>query len=1467
VQPVDYDNPTARWAMTKLTLNDRYNKVNDGADEYYKSFAYENGHYDRREREFYGYETVKSIDMAADNSVYRTSVSEYHNDSYFLNGLLKKAYILKGSDPGQKFSETENRYELYALDASNTHIDYANALPGTYDVGGREGRRSAIALLRATTNSLYELMPSAPLQTEVAYHYDNMGRIEKYVNVGDISDGSDDYWTSIEYHNDTQLLDKNISRIPARMLVSDNNSLMRDKSTTVDLNTGDILTQSSVIDVTASTPEYATTTMVYDGHGNMTDIVYPATTNGQMYYHYEYETTFNKYIVQTTDAYHYISSASYDERFDKATVIKDASGNSTFYTYDSFGRMTKVIAPKEVESGQKYTLAFSYYPFLQNLPSSAGANMFNFVPVAVAKHFDVQHPDNPVETYNFIDGLGRTVQVKKDINLNYGAAQDPEYKESLSISGKDYYDEFGRPVEAYHPWSEEKTDSHKFLVNEFSSPVKSTCIYDALDRVVSLTDDGNCTTSTIYDIAQDNLGKTGVRISAKTTRSDSVDLINEVYKDVSGKVVATMNKGDVELWTNMTYNALGELMSYSDAPESGPVGLTTSYGYDSLGRKVWVNHPDNGLTKLVYDEASNLIKAQTANLANDGSIPDPNDRYIKYFYEHNRLKSIIYPDTPSGSNVSNVELGYVQPGGQGAGQIETQADATGYQWFAYGNMGEMVQNIRTIIAPNMPTLELTTRFGYDSFNRLTGMVYPDGEKVAYSYDIGGNIFNITGELNGSPYSYIQRIDYDLYGMRTYMRYGNKTDTFYSYTNATRELQYLGVTASDGSAILKNEYKYDNVGNVTNMANGAGVTSNNKGGMFNHFYAYDNLNRLNYAEGYFEGDPSQGELGNDYESKYAMKINYNNTHGISSREQFHERNYAIVPENTYGKSYKYYDGTHKLESTQSGTFYEGFKYDSNGNMVYKSNSDGFMRTFYWDESDRLRVVVDNNDMQHYIYDAADERVLKASCDFQQPYSNGTILDETTLTVNAYTVYPSPFVVVDPFGGFSKHYYSGSQRIVSRVAGQSSEIFYQPSPRTAPQAPEPRALREMQKQDLQRMAGKSKRKVVFAEFKPMPEEEPDAKETPTEARAPYPVDPPPQQYIPLYFYHPDHLGSTTFLSDAFGYAYQFYLNLPFGETMAEQQPSTSYVTPYKFTGKELDEETGLHYFGGRYYDPNVSIWLSADPMAEKYPNVNPYIYSFQNPIYYVDPDGNEPTPYEAAVMAQHVYGDVDDKLLSKTGWKVSSKGMSRFKTGRMGFKANLYERKKPDGSIEYAYVYAGTDDLKDCAEDLTQSVAWAQQYDIAVRNSADLSRIFGSKTELTFVGHSLGGGLANISSLKTNRKSITFNPAWISLGTLMKYGLTKASDANITNYILKGEILNSLQSKYGKYVLLKHKGKCEIVKPDRHQRQETNTFTRHMIGEVVRALTLPPWKGLKDVRLETKRAVDNTYIYVSRSPRNF
>nr|WP_238930428.1 RHS repeat-associated core domain-containing protein [Vibrio sp. S9_S30] len=117
---------------------------------------------------------------------------------------------------------------------------------------------------------------------------------------------------------------------------------------------------------------------------------------------------------------------------------------------------------------------------------------------------------------------------------------------------------------------------------------------------------------------------------------------------------------------------------------------------------------------------------------------------------------------------------------------------------------------------------------------------------------------------------------------------------------------------------------------------------------------------------------------------------------------------------------------------------------------------------------------------------------------------------------------------------------------------------------------------------------------------------------------------------YYYHGDHLGSSSYITDIDGEVHEHLEYFPFGETWVHEKSNTQ-LTPYYFTGKELDEATGLYYFGARYYDPRTSVWQSPDPALDQYlegkinigvyktTNLSLYSYSYNNPVTYHDPDG--------------------------------------------------------------------------------------------------------------------------------------------------------------------------------------------------------------------------------------------------------
>jgi len=75
------------------------------------------------------------------------------------------------------------------------------------------------------------------------------------------------------------------------------------------------------------------------------------------------------------------------------------------------------------------------------------------------------------------------------------------------------------------------------------------------------------------------------------------------------------------------------------------------------------------------------------------------------------------------------------------------------------------------------------------------------------------------------------------------------------------------------------------------------------------------------------------------------------------------------------------------------------------------------------------------------------------------------------------------------------------------------------------------------------------------------------------------------------------SLLYVTDLNGKLYEHLEYFPFGEGWIEENTNQQ-RTPYLFTAKELDEETGLYYYGARYYDPRTSVWQSPDPILAKY-----------------------------------------------------------------------------------------------------------------------------------------------------------------------------------------------------------------------------------------------------------------------------
>ena len=692
--------------------------------------------------------------------------------------------------------------------------------------------------------------------------------------------------------------------------------------------------------------------------------------------------------------------------------------------------------------------------------------------------------------------------------------------------------------------------------------------------------------------------------------------------------------------TTFEYDGIQRLVRVTDTE-----GNVTTSVYDMGDRRTEVNHPASGKTSFTYDPLGNVLTKQTANMAEEGKM-------ITYTYDYHRLTGISYPDHPE----NNVKYYY---GGRNAshnriGRLMMREDGTGAIEYFYGKMGEVTKTRRTLIVPNQAIATYVTQWTYDSHNRLLEMIYPDEEKVTYSYNLGGLLEKVRGEKSYG-YDYITKLGYDKFEQRSYLKYCNGAETFYTYDNR-RRLSNLAVN-SGNTAIMDNDYTFDAVSNVLSVANNASLpASGNAGGKMSHAYTYDGLYRLASATGTYTGADSKS-------ASYTLAMGYDNMHRITSKSQHltqdnvqfngtlnvgYDLTYTYGTED--GKKFQLAsvkDVNYRTEETPGENNVENnhvYTYDKNGNLVYVNTgrlmNDGHNETgtgerkLIWDEENRLLAVDDNGFVSNYWYDADGERTVKTSGESDQVYVNGVFSGGSTNTAK-FSLYVSPYLVANQGGRYTKHIYAGSQRIVSKIGDFAS---YGSDPRRIEYAganTDGLSVDYKAKYAAQQQVIKDNYKFFDVPYNGTDNdnyadgegfccndgsmEAAMAQARKAQVRAVARSFKDPDNYENLqFFYHPDHLGSSSFITNLEGEVVQHIEYVPFGEVFIEERNNV-WNTPYLFNAKEFDEETGMYYYGARYYEPKLSLWMTTDPMEEDYPNVSSYVFCHNNPQIYIDPDG--------------------------------------------------------------------------------------------------------------------------------------------------------------------------------------------------------------------------------------------------------
>lgn len=477
---------------------------------------------------------------------------------------------------------------------------------------------------------------------------------------------------------------------------------------------------------------------------------------------------------------------------------------------------------------------------------------------------------------------------------------------------------------------------------------------------------------------------------------------------------------------------------------------------------------------------------------------------------------------------------------------------------------------QAIASPPAALLEsetFTTATEYDALNRPIKLITPDQSEVHPGYNEAGLLERVTANLHGDtqPTGFVNGVSYNAKGQRTEINYRNGATTLYEYDEKTFRLTRLLTTrSSDGAKLQDLVYTYDPVGNITAIRDRAQQTVyfNNQAVAAGAAYDYDATYRLIEAT----GREHLGQTGNALNAPQQP----------TDDDQFR----INLP--------------HPSDGHAMGNYTERYEYDEVGNilkMIHAALSGSWTRQYAYDPSSNRLLVTSNPSgslTDTYDYDAHGNMTrmphLKA---MQWDFKDHLQSVDLGGGGNAYYTYDSAGQRVrkvwEKQGGLvEERIYLGGYELFRRRLNGSLEL-------------ERETLHVMD----------NKRRIAMAETK-----------TVDNGKA---VSPPSSL---LRYQLDNHLHSASLELDEQAQIISYEEYYPYGNTSYKAvRNQTETPRRYRYCGKERDEESGLDYFGNRYYATWLSRWLSVDPLADERPQWTPYVYVRDNPVVNYDPTGSQ------------------------------------------------------------------------------------------------------------------------------------------------------------------------------------------------------------------------------------------------------
>jgi RHS repeat-associated protein len=942
----------------------------------------------------------------------------------------------------------------------------------------------------------------------------------------------------------------------------------------------------------------STGSTAYDQYGNPTSSTDAAGITSTVIY----DTT-NKQFPLTKITATFTNQFSYDLRSGAVVWAMDVNGMVASNVFDVFYR------PKESwVSTNPYGPAVLWRSRMDyNLGGIVSGVSSNYIRQRVLDAVDLA---NGHESYTYSDGLGRAIQTRTE-------AETGEYRVANT-----FYDVLGNPYYQTLPYF--SPGSGNTIVTGTKMGTRTE--YDSLNRpvkvtpAVAMTFNGSGVPTNSLATGGDFGSPVGPVLTSfgigtnpwAVMATDSEGKSKKSFSDAYGRVITIAEvAGGSTYDTSFDYDLVGNLYRVTDAASN-----QTLMSYDSLGRKTSMTDPDMGTWSYAYDNAGRMTQQIDARTNRIGFHYNDALGRMSAKVIYNSLGTLV------ASNTFTYDVSR-------KGSLHMVTDRQGWTTNSYDARGRVDKVARHL---NITGQQYVTQTTYDDADRVKDLIYPNGAAtIRYSYDTAGNLSNVasmagtgTKEIFYTPGSYTAE------GLLTSCTNGSVVTVYTYYTNSLR-LKRL-IASKGGTALQDNTYTYDTVSNIKSINDAVYTTGSPSGTLTN--LLYDDLHRLVQLT-----SVGRGVKGFAYNPIGNVLTNGEYGAGLY---QYGAKPHAVT--NANGKAYAYdhcgnmtqrgtqtlvYDEENQLTGVYGAGLTNSYGYTEGGERLWRFNNSGSYTIWIGG----LYELKDGKELCHVM--AGGKRVATFEPLGGGPFA-GIIGEERWVTANATILvwmnWPfSEGRTPKTMALFAMGVLLTACMLLRRAACEVSSLNVPRRWRLLPltgssRREETRTALGRKWSRLTSIAMGVKCAARVSGFRPRPLWQQFVTFVSLTALllATMPTQVQAAQYHPVfYYYFGDHLGSSSVLTDRAGDEVQRYGYGAFG-TETYQNNTSAFEVSNRYTGQTLDEDTGLYYYGARYYDPELGRFIQADtivPSAANPQTLNRYAYCGNNPMKYVDPSGHD------------------------------------------------------------------------------------------------------------------------------------------------------------------------------------------------------------------------------------------------------